>query len=78
MYDHLIVSQHFDMSFLLTYKFSQDHLELFFGKIRQLGGSNNYPTARQFKSAYKKWLVKNDVQEVSGGNCIPLQSVSHE
>ena len=78
IYDHLIISQHFDMSFLLSYKFSQDHLELFFGKIRQLGGSNNNLTARQFKSAYKKLLVKNDVQEVSGGNYSFAISFSYE
>ena len=27
--------------FVLTYKFSQDHLELLFNKIRQRGGWNN-------------------------------------
>lgn len=42
------------MSYLTMFKFSQDHIELFFGKIRSLGGFNNNPNARQFKSAYKK------------------------
>jgi len=30
------------------YKISQDHLELFFGTVRSLGGYNNNPTSRQF------------------------------
>ena len=32
----------------LTYKLSQDHLQLFFGAIRAYGGANNNPTVRQF------------------------------
>lgn len=63
------------MSFLCTYKFSQDHLELLFGKIRSLGGCNNNPTARQFCAAYKKLLVRNEIQDVLRGNCLPLQTV---
>jgi len=35
--------------FVLTYKMSQDHLELFFGYIRVRGGSNNNPNCIQFK-----------------------------
>lgn len=34
-----------NFDFLLTYKFSQDHLETFFSCIRRLGGFNNNPTA---------------------------------
>jgi len=33
------------MKYLLTYKFSQDHIELFFGAVRSTGGFNNNPTA---------------------------------
>ena len=62
------------LKYLLTYKFSQDHLELFFGKIRSKGGCNNNPTARQFKGAYKKLLVHNDVQDVRG-NCLSLEKI---
>lgn len=32
-----------NFSYVLTYKFSQDHLELLFGQIRQRGGLNNNP-----------------------------------
>ena len=52
------------MNFLCTYKFSQDHLELFFGKVRRLGGCNNNPTARQFVSAYRKLVVHADLEDV--------------
>ncbi|KAF0719484.1 THAP domain-containing protein 9, partial [Aphis craccivora] len=31
------------LKYILTYKMSQDHLELFFGCIRSRGGSNNNP-----------------------------------
>jgi hypothetical protein len=54
---------------------SQDHIELFFGKIRTLGGCNNNPTLNQFKAAYQKLLVHNDIQDVVRGNCIPLQNI---
>lgn len=39
------------MSYLLTYKLSQDHLETFFSSIRRMGGFNNNPTCRQFRSS---------------------------
>ena len=35
------------LNFLLMYKFSQDHLELFFDAIRTAGGWNNNPTPEQ-------------------------------
>jgi len=40
------------MKYLLTYKFSQDHIELFFGAVRSTGGFNNNPTA------YKRLLMR--------------------
>ena len=38
----------------LTYKMSQDHLELFFAAVRACGRWNNNPTASQFTAAYKR------------------------
>jgi len=49
--------------------FPQDHLELFFGYVRSLLGSNNNPTCRQFESISKKLLTKLELQDVRGGNC---------
>ena len=63
------------MTFLCTFKLSQDHIELFFGKIRSLGGCNNNPSARQFCAAYKRLLFHNDIQDVLRGNCLPLEKV---
>ena len=50
------------MKYLLTYKLSQDHIELFFGAIRVSCGSNYNPTVRQFTSAYKRLLMPHDVK----------------
>ena len=61
------------LRYILTYKLSQDHLELFFSAIRSRGGSNNNPNSMQFKNAYKKLLVNNKVKSIKG-NCFPLDS----
>ena len=42
------------LKYILTYKFSQDHLELIFCALRACGGFNNNPTAQQFRAAYKR------------------------
>ena len=56
------------LKYLLTYKLSQDHIELFFGAIRSAGGFNNNPTALQFTSAYKRLLLRSSIQG-GKGNC---------
>ena len=73
---YLIGCPEHHLKLLLTYKMSQDHLELFFGQVRSMGGCNNNPTARHFSAAYKRILVHNDLQDVLKGNCIPLESVN--
>lgn len=45
------------MDFILTYKVSQDHLEMLFSVIRSRGGFNNNPFAAQFEATYKKLLI---------------------
>lgn len=62
--------------YLPTYKLSQDHVELFFSKVRMLGRCNNNPTARQFVSAYKKLLVQSELSDSKNGNCIPLEAIN--
>jgi len=42
---------------VLTYKMSQDHLELFFGCVRGRDGSNNNPNSVQFKNTLKTVIV---------------------
>ncbi len=63
------------LKYLLTYKLSQDHLELFFASVRGRMGFINNPTIREFKSAYKRLLLH---QEIRGnrGNCLLLDDTS--
>ena len=58
------------LKYILTYKMSQDHLELFFGAVRAAGGWNNNPTALQFRSAYKQLMTRHQIAG-GRGNCIP-------
>lgn len=63
------------MKYLLTYKLSQDALELLFGIIRAMGGFNDNPTAPQFDSAYTKTLFRNEVKASKNGNALPLENI---
>lgn len=56
------------LKYILTYKLSQDHLELFFGAIRCAGSCNNNPTVSQFAAAYKRLLLRHQIS-TSAGNC---------
>lgn len=56
--------------FILTYNFSQDFLELFFGAIRMRFGCNNNPNVLEFKYAIRRLLVKNYIQAGDNGNCV--------
>ena len=68
----LIVGPSAPMRYLLTYKFSQDHLELLFSAIRRYGGWNNNPSATQFANAYRSLLSHTGVAISSAvkTNCI--------
>jgi len=57
------------ISYLLTYKMSQDHLETFFSSIRRMGGLNNNPTCLQFKRAYKKLMIHVHATVPEEANC---------
>jgi len=61
--------------YLPLYKTSQDHLELFFSSVRSRGGWNNNPTARQFRAAYKRLLIRAEIREGGVGNCVPLEQI---
>lgn len=63
------------LSYISMYKFSQDHIELFFGAIRSHGGHNNNPTCKQFTTAYKKILIHAEIRDRGAGNCIPLEDI---
>ena len=54
------------LEYLLTYKLSQDHLELFFGAVRAYGGSSNNPTAKQFIAIYKRMMMRHQIKTTTG------------
>jgi len=54
LYDYIVKSG--EMSFICTFKLSQDPLENFFSSIRMSNGLNNNPTSTQFKTAFQTLL----------------------
>jgi len=64
----------YGMSYLLSYKISQDHIEVFFSAMRSRGGFNNNPNAIQFRSAYKRLLVRHEISGSAYGNCTLLDN----
>ena len=52
LFETCVASKDAPLKYLLTYKMSQDHLELFFCSIRASSRVNNNPTAQQFSAAY--------------------------
>lgn len=74
LFDDLIKTE--TLKFLLTYKLSQDHLEMFFGCIRQRGGFSNNPTAWQFENAFKRILVHSEISCSDSANCLAQDNTS--
>lgn len=64
------------LNYLLTYKLSQDHIEVTFSAVRSFGGSNNNPTARQFEAIYKRLLSHTEIKGSRFGNAIQLDNTS--
>lgn len=58
------------LSYLLGYKFSQDHLETMFAVIRSKGGFNNNPNCSQFKAAFKRLIMRNQLTSSLNANCV--------
>ncbi|RVE64488.1 hypothetical protein OJAV_G00126380 [Oryzias javanicus] len=54
--------------YVCTYRFSQDHLELFFNSVRASGGWNNNPTAGQFQGIFRRMMVRCGVSPSRSGN----------
>ena len=71
LFQDLIACEHPLLRYLLTYKLSQDHIELFFAAVRSSYVCNNNPTALQFRSAYKRMLVRHEIS-CESGNCHAL------
>ena len=75
MYTDLVAPEPAPLKFLLTYKMSQDHLELFYAAVRSSGGCSNNPTSSQFISIYKQLLMGHQI-EGGHGNCIVQDTTS--
>ena len=75
IFDSLVAAQEAPLTYLLAYKFSQDHLELFFSAVRSRGGFNDNPTALQFKAAYKRLLLRHNIKH-GNGNCALLDDTN--
>lgn len=54
---------------LPTYKFSQDPVEILFGKVRGLGGYNDNPSCEEFKAAFRKLLAFSAVMYSRFSSC---------
>lgn len=57
------------MTSIATYSLSQDHIEIFFGKLRAKSGFNDNPNVAQFKGAYKRLLLNASVMAPQSTNC---------
>ncbi|KAG8307101.1 THAP domain containing 9 [Homalodisca vitripennis] len=73
--DRLLVLE--DFKYLLSYKFSQDHLELFFSCIRSRGGNNDNPNTKQFTWAVRQLMFRNSVRASENSNCLEFDPNSH-
>ena len=58
------------LKYLLTYKFSQDHIELLFSCIRSREGWNNNPNCLRMKYALRKMLIRNAITASKNSNCV--------
>ena len=70
--------------FVLTYRFSQNFLEMFFSKVRGRLEWNNNPNALEFKYALPSLLLKNKIEYSPTANCVETKddcddkSTSHD
>ena len=62
LFHELVGKENASLEYLLTYKLSQDHLELFFATARSACGFNNTPTTEQFTAAYKRLLTRSHIE----------------
>jgi hypothetical protein len=60
LFDDVVTKNNY-MEYILSYKLSQDHIEMFFSAIRSRGGFTNNPTAMQFRGAYKRLLLHAEI-----------------
>ena len=59
--------------YVLSYKYSQDHIELLFAAIRGRNGFNNNPNVQQFKSSLRSILLRVSLIGSKQGNCLSFE-----
>ena len=59
--------------YFLTYKISQDHLELIFNCVRGKLGNNNNPDVEEFQYALRRILLHVALSPSQNGNCLFLE-----
>ena len=67
--EELLTHTYMPYKYVLTCKFSQDHIELLFNKIRCCGGWNNNPSVHSFKLVLQRIIIKNSIEPSKTGNC---------
>ena len=71
--EHLLSRNYNQFEYVLTYRFSQDQLEMLFSKVRNRLWWNNNPNALQFKWALRVLLQKNQVAASSSANSLVVE-----
>ena len=66
--------QHNPLKYFLSYKCSQDHLEIYFSCLRGREGWNNNPNASQLRWALRQLLFRNSIQGSISANCMNFSS----
>jgi hypothetical protein len=74
LFDDVVTKNNY-MEYILSYKLSQDHIEMFFSAIRSRGGFTNNPTAMQFRGAYKRLLLHAEIATSAAANCAPQEHI---
>eukprot|EP00795_Rhopilema_esculentum_P017191 gene17191-8732_t len=75
--EELLMRNNDPYRFLLTYKFSQDHIELLFSCVRARGGFNNNPNTVQFKTALRQILMRNSIMASNKANVLSFEAESN-
>jgi len=74
LFDNIIKTR--QLSFKLSYKILQDHIEILFSAIWSRGSYNNNPATSQFEATYKKLLVHSELSISVNANCSPQDSTT--
>ena len=61
------------LKYVLTYRLSQDHLEVFFSCVRGRNGWNNNPNSLQFQHSLQKMLFSREVKASLKANCVQYE-----